>query len=347
MQFESLNGKDKVKGFAAAMVLGVAYASSIGGIATLIGTVPNMVFVRIFESSFPLAPKISFTSWMLVALPISTVLIFATWLLLRFLYFRSVNNLGIDKESVKSEYSSLGRMSFEEKVVASLMTMTALLWIFRSDILIGAFTIPGWSNLLAFGKMIDDSTIVVFTALLMFFIPSRSAKGEFIANSEMLVKIPWDVIILFGGGFAISDAFQSTGLAKIISSNLSVLNNANPFLVIVVICTLLTFLTELTSNTATTQTVLPILAATAVAMQINPLLFMIPATISASMAFMLPVATPPNAIIFGTGRIRIIQMAKTGFILNWIGVIVISLMFYYLGMLVFGIEPSVFPVWGK
>ena len=236
-------------------------------------------------------------------------------------------------------------MTYEEKTLTLIMIATALLWIFRGDLELGFATIPGWSNLLSFGKMIDDSTVAVFIALLMFFIPSKT-KDKFIADGSMLAQIPWDVIILFGGGFAIADAFQSTGLAALISANLTALKNVNPLIMVVVICTLITFLTELTSNTATTQTVLPILAATAVAMQVNPLLFMIPATISASMAFMLPVATPPNAIIFGTGRIKIQQMARTGFILNWIGVVVISLMFYYLGMLVFDINPNLFPVWG-
>ena len=345
LQMEFLNGKENVKGFSAALVLGVAYTASIGGIATLVGTVPNMVFVRIFEASFPAAPQISFTSWMLFALPISAVLIFSTWLLIKFLLLRKEKSLCINKDFIEEEHGRLGKMTYEEKTLTLIMIATALLWIFRGDLELGFATIPGWSNLLSFGKMIDDSTVAVFIALLMFFIPSKT-KDKFIADGSMLAQIPWDVIILFGGGFAIADAFQSTGLAALISANLTALKNVNPLIMIVIICTLITFLTELTSNTATTQTVLPILAATAVAMQVNPLLFMIPATISASMAFMLPVATPPNAIIFGTGRIKIQQMARTGFILNWIGVVVISLMFYYLGMLVFDINPNLFPVWG-
>jgi len=346
LQFENLNGKPQVIGFAAALLLGVAYASSVGGVATLVGTVPNLVFVKIFQSTFPLGPKISFATWMMAAMPISAVLLVLIWMVLKFMLLRKGSKLNVDKSFIENESKKLGKMTYEENVLTFLLFLVAFLWIFRVDLELGFVTIPGWSNLLTFGEYIDDSSVAVFVAVLLFFIPSRNSAGNYLADVTVIRKVPWDVIILFGGGFAIADAFQSTGLASIISSNLTVLGDIDPIFMLLAICGLLTFLTELTSNTATTQTVLPILAATAVAMQINPLLLMIPATISASMAFMLPVATPPNAIIFGTGRVKIYQMARVGLVLNFIGIVVISLMFYFLGMLIFDITPGEFPFWG-
>ncbi len=346
LQLEEVNDKKKVRQFAVAILLGVAYASSIGGIATLVGTVPNLVFVKIFSTSFPAAPEINFTTWMLAAFPISAVMLVLTWLVLRFMLLKAEHEIKIEKKYIIEENKRLGPMSYEESVVLFLLILLALLWIFRADIELGSFTIPGWSNIFTFGHMIDDSTVAVFIAALLFFLPSRTQKGEFLADNTIFKKIPWDIIILFGGGFAVAHAFKETGLATIISSNLTVLDNIPPIMIIVIVCGLLTFLTELTSNTATTQTVLPILAATAVAMKINPLLLMVPATLSASMAFMLPVATPPNAVVFGSGRIKIYEMARIGIILNFIGMVVISIMFYYLGMWLYDIVPNVMPAWG-
>ncbi len=346
LQMEEINDKQNVRSFAIAILLGIAYASSIGGIATLVGTVPNLVFVKIFSTSFPNAPEINFTTWMMAALPISAVMLVITWLVLKFILLKTGQKIKIDRNYILNENKKLGPMSYEESVVLFLLVSLALLWVFRADIELGSFTIPGWSNIFTFGYMIDDSTVAVFIAALLFFIPSRTKKGEFLTDNTIFKKIPWDIIILFGGGFAVAGAFKQTGLATIISSNLTVLNNVPPIMIIIIVCGLLTFLTELTSNTATTQTVLPILAATAVAMQINPLLLMVPATLSASMAFMLPVATPPNAIIFGSGRIKIFEMARIGIILNFIGMVVISVMFYYLGMWLYDIVPNVMPAWG-
>ncbi len=346
LKMEEVNEKQRVRGFSTAMLLGIAYGSSIGGIATIVGTPPNLVFARIFATSFPKAPEIYFSTWMMVALPISVVMLVLTWLVLQYVLLRKKDNLKVDREYIINEDKNLGAMSYEEKVIAFLLLLLTLLWFFRADLELGSFTIPGWARLFSFGKMIDDSTVAVFIAVLLFFIPSKSKPGTFMIDNSIFKKIPWDIIILFGGGFAIAHAFKTSGLAVFISSHLTILNDVSPIVMIIAICGLLTFLTELTSNTATTQTVLPILAATAIAMQVNPLLFMVPATISASMAFMMPVATPPNAIIFGTGRIRIYEMARVGIILNFIGMVVITVLFYYIGTLVFNIDPTQFPVWG-
>jgi sodium-dependent dicarboxylate transporter 2/3/5 len=162
---------------------------------------------------------------------------------------------------------------------------------------------------------------------------------------DVITKLPWGIVLLFGGGFALAKGFQVSGLSAFIGNKFAGLSGTPPFLMVIVICLTITFLTELTSNTATTEMILPILASVAVAMKVNPLLLMIPATLSASCAFMMPVATPPNAIIFGSGRIKISEMARTGVIINCIGVVVISTIFYLLGRIIFSIDPGVFPEW--
>lgn len=347
LQMEETNDAAKVKHFAIAILLGIAYASSIGGIATLVGTVPNLVFARIFETTFPAGPKINFSTWMLTGMPISIIMLIITWLILKFTLLKSRNKLHIDSEYIIEENRKLGKMSYEERVITFLLVTLALLWIFRADLVLGSFVIPGWSRLLPFGRMLDDSTVAVGIAAMFFLIPSRTKKGEFLADNTIFRGIPWHIIILFGGGFAVADAFKETELARIISSNLTFIEHIHPIIIIMIISVLLMLLTELTSNTATTQTVLPILAATAVGMHLNPLLLMVPATLAASMAFMLPVATPPNAIVFGSGRLKIYEMARIGVFVNLSAVIVISIMFYYLGMFIFNINPYAFPWWAK
>jgi len=197
--------------------------------------------------------------------------------------------------------------------------------------------------------MIDDGTVAVFMASLLFFLPTRSqnAKTATLMDVTVFKNLPWDIVILFGGGFALAKGFQVTGLADFIGNKLQVLAGFSTVAMIGIICTTLTFLTELTSNTATTQMVLPILASIAVAMKTNPLLLMIPATLSASCAFMMPVATPPNAIVFGSGRVRIGEMVKAGLLINLVGVVIITALFLLLGTAVFSIKIGVLPVWAK
>jgi len=166
-----------------------------------------------------------------------------------------------------------------------------------------------------------------------------------VMSPDVVRKLPWDIVLLFGGGFALAKGFQSSGLSALIGDRFGGLAGLPPFAMIVLVSLALTFLTELTSNTATTQMILPILASVAYAMKVNPLLLMIPATLSASCAFMMPVATPPNAIIFGSGRVRIAEMARAGLLINLIGVLVIATFFYFVGSAIFGIDPAAFPSW--
>ena len=343
-KLENEFGLEKTHNFTVTILLSIAYSCSLGGVATLIGTPPNLVMVKTLEVLFPNAPGISFGNWMILALPISLIMLVFVAILLTKILFKVDKDVKLDKEFIEDEYKQLGKFSSEEKAISIVFLTTALLWIFRSDILLGFITIPGWSNLLPTAGFINDGTVAISMAFILFLIPSKSGKRALL-DQTAFSKVPWGIILLFGGGFALAKGFSSTGLSDFLGDQLSGLSSVSPILVIIITATLVTFLTELTSNTALTQTILPIVASVSVAIGLNPLLLMLTATISASMAFMLPVATPPNTIIFAGGRIKILEMAKTGFALNIIGVIVISLMVYYLGNLIFGL--NTFPVWAN
>jgi sodium-dependent dicarboxylate transporter 2/3/5 len=343
-KLENEFGQEKTHNFTVTILLSIAYSCTLGGVATLIGTPPNLVMVKMLEVLFPNAPAISFGNWMIFALPISLIMLVFVAILLTKILFKVDKDVKLDKVFIEDEYKQLGKFSSEEKAISIIFLTTALLWIFRSDILLGFITIPGWSNLLPTAGFINDGTVAITMAFILFLIPSKSGKRALL-DQTAFSKVPWGIILLFGGGFALAKGFSSTGLSDFIGGQLSGLSSVSPILVIIITATLVTFLTELTSNTALTQTILPIVASVSIAIGLNPLLLMLTATISASMAFMLPVATPPNTIIFAGGRIKILEMAKTGFALNIIGVIVISLMVYYLGNLIFGLDT--FPVWAK
>jgi sodium-dependent dicarboxylate transporter 2/3/5 len=327
------------------LLLGIAYAASIGGIATLIGTPPNLSFTRILQINFPNAPEISFSSWFMFGLPLSIIFLLIAWWLLSYMYASKKTLLNTNRNLFRDEYQSLGKMSYEEKVVLICFVLLAILWLFRKDIALGFVTIPGWTSLLPVPGFIDDGTIAITVALLLFIIPSRNNPGRRLMDWQSAVRLPWGIVLLFGGGFALASGFKDSGLSIWVGEHLAGLGGFPTLFIIAGICLMMTFLTELTSNTATTEMVLPILGSLAAAIQINPLLLMIPATLSASCAFMLPVATPPNAIIFGTGRIRMNHMVRTGIILNFIGVVLVVLAVYLIGRFVFDIDLSQFPDW--
>jgi sodium-dependent dicarboxylate transporter 2/3/5 len=335
--------------FTTCLMLGIAYGCSLGGIATLVGTPPNLSFARIFQITFPQADSVTFGTWFIMGLPISVVMIVIVWLMLTKIIFRIPSHLTVDRSIVNKEYKELGFMSFEEKSVLIIFSLTAILWVFRKKLIIGSVSIPGWSQLIPYPTLIDDATVAIFMAMLMFLIPTRTkgTKYSTIIGPDVIKKLPWNIVLLFGGGFALAKGFQVTGLSAFIGNKFSGLAGMPPIIVIVIVCFGLTFLTELTSNTATTEMILPILASVAIAIKTNPLMLMIPATISASCAFMMPIATPPNAIVFGSGRIKISEMAKAGIFINIIGVIIITVMFYLIGTVVFSIDPGVFPEWAQ
>ena len=347
LQMESRFGRGETHSFTLGLMLGIAYACSIGGMATLVGTPPNLAFARIFQISFPQAEPIAFGSWFVMGLPIATVMLVVVWLLLTRVFFRVPGHLTLDRTIVAREYAGLGRPSYEERVVMAIFSLTALLWVFRSPLHLGPVTIPGWSQLMPHPDMMDDGTVALFMALLLFLIPTRSddADSPTIMGAGGIMKLPWGIVLLFGGGFALAKGFQVSGLSDLIGSRFSSLADLHPLVMVGLICLTLTFLTEVTSNTATTQMILPILASLSMEMQVNPLLLMIPATLSASCAFMMPVATPPNAIVFGSGRIRIHEMARVGLFINFVGVLLIATLFYAIGPTVLSFDPGSFPDW--
>lgn len=339
-------GKKEVSKYSIGLLLGIAYSASIGGVATLVGTPPNLSFARIFSIYFPDAPIISFASWFVFALPITIVLFFITWLFLYYTFRPKKSDWNINmKISFKEQYKELGPIKYEEIIVLIDFITVALLWLFRKDLNLGFIRIHGWENLFSTPQFINDGTVAIFMAIILFAIPSRNKSGKQIMTWKTANKLPWNIVLLFGGGFALASGFKASGLSMWFGEQLSFAADFPPILVIATVCFMLTFLTELTSNTATTEMFLPILAGLAITIEVNPLLFMIPATISASMAFMLPVATPPNAIIFGTNKIKMSQMARTGILLNFIGIIVVTLISYYWGQIIFNINPDVFPEW--
>jgi sodium-dependent dicarboxylate transporter 2/3/5 len=348
-QMEEKFGEPETHTFSVGLMLGIAYACSLGGIATLVGTPPNLSFARIFAISFPQAPPVTFGLWFLLGVPISAIMLVVVWFLLTKVFFRVPANIITDRSLVDQEYEALGPSSFEEKIVLIVFFSTALLWVFRVKLNLGFLSIPGWSQLLPTAKLLDDGTVAMFMASIMFLIPTRTqgVDSATIMGPDVIRNLPWDIVLLFGGGFALAQGFQTTGLSTLIGNQFAGLAGMPPIIMIVLICLTLTFLTELTSNTATTEMILPILASVSYAMTVNPLLFMIPATVSASCAFMMPVATPPNAIVFGSRRVSIAEMARTGFFINLIGVVVITAIFYFVGTFVFSIDPSVFPDWAK
>jgi len=281
---------------------------------------------------------------MAFAMPLSLVLAVLT-----FLYLRRVvlgrHHVDIDRAVVRQEYAALGPMSREEKIVFYAFWAFVLLIVTRADVNMGETVIRGWASRLGVAGFVSDGTVSIAVAFVLFLIPARGGKGFVLTGGDAINRLPWDIIILLGGGFALAKAFQVSGLSAYLGGQLAVLGGVHPLILILAVCALITFLTELTSNTATTQVVLPIIASMCVALGINPLLLMVPVTITASCAFMLPVATPPNAIVFGTHRITVRQMARTGFALNLIGIVTITLAMYFVGRLAFGIDLDILPEW--
>jgi solute carrier family 13 (sodium-dependent dicarboxylate transporter), member 2/3/5 len=325
------------------LLLGIAYAASIGGIATLIGTPPNLALAEIFRLTFDAAPPITFLRWLLFGLPVSTVLFVLAFLYLRVAVLRG-RTFPLDRELLRREYAALGRMRWEERAVLVVFAAFALLLLTRADIVLGGTTLHGWASRLGVAGSVGDGTVAIGVALILFLIPAGTRRGCLL-DTGAVRGLPWDIVVLFGGGFALARAFQASGLSAYLGNRLIALGQLPPVVLVLAICTLLTFLTELTSNTATTQVVLPIIASMCVALDLNPLLLMVPATVSASCAFMLPVATPPNAIVFGTYRLRIADMARAGLVLNLLGIVVVTILMMTLGRWVFGIDLQAPPTW--
>jgi solute carrier family 13 (sodium-dependent dicarboxylate transporter), member 2/3/5 len=313
------------KRFATAILIGLAYSASIGGLATLVGTPTNMIFYRAWKESFPLSEEVNFLSWMKIGVPVSLALLLFTWALLNYFFIRKYEKPPITKQFFRDELRKLGKMGYEEKAVFGIFIMTAALWFTRSSIDFGAFRYPGWASL--FGKhmeFIQDSTVAIFAAILLFLIPSRSEKGKFLMSWSDAEKLPLDIILLFGGGFALALGFDRSGLSDWIAGQLHGLQGLPLPVVILGMCVTITIISEFASNVASIQLMLPILLALYKPLGISPLVLLIPATMSASLGFMLPVATAPNTIVFGTRRIRTRDMYSIGIWVDLAGILLIT-----------------------
>ncbi len=324
--------------FSTVLLLSIAYSASIGGIGTLIGTPPNIVLAGQMNILFPEIPEIGFFQWMKVGLPLVIIFLPLVWW-----YLTSVaiplKQEPIDDAGgvINEEISKMGKIKKEEALVLTVFVTTCLGWIFRKTIIIGPFTIPGWSDLLGISQYVHDSTVAIVAALILFMIPVDLKQRRYLLDWESARKMPWGILLLFGGGFALAKGFEVSGLSLWIGESLRGFSALPVILMIAVTCIIITFLTEVTSNTATATMILPVLAAMSVGMGMHPLLLMLPATLSASCAFMLPIATPPNAIVFGSGKIPIRMMAKTGLVLNFAGIFLVTFLVYFISFKIFDI----------
>ncbi|MGB3948016.1 MAG: DASS family sodium-coupled anion symporter [Bacteroidia bacterium] len=320
--YKQENHSDKI---ATAFLIGLAYSASIGGMATLVGTPTNMIFLREYQDKFPANNDINFFSWFTTAFPISFILLIVAFYVLKFLFLKQVEKIKIEKHYFTTEYKKLGTMGFEEKIIAIVFLITSILWFTRSDIDFGLFKMKGWSSLFPYKEYFHDSTVAIFMALLLFFIPSKKAKGEKLISWQDASKLPFDIILLFGGGFALAKGFDTSGLSNWISFKLNIASSVNIYLFILIMCAIITIISEFASNVACIQIMLPILFAIQKNMDVPVLMIIIPATLAASLGFMLPVATAPNTIVYSSQRIKVKDMMRVGFILNIIGILIILL----------------------
>ncbi|ERS12434.1 MULTISPECIES: SLC13 family permease [Marinobacter] len=309
-----------VRKYATALLLAIAYSASIGGIATLIGTPPNALLAAYLSENQGIS--VGFAQWMVLGVPVTLLMLMLTW------WWLTRRDFGIGQASdsdqmIRDELAKLGVMSRGERLVAVVFVITATAWIFRP--LLSASLMP-W---------LSDTGIAIAAAIAMFLIPVDTRERTFVLDWDSANKLPWGVLLLFGGGLAMAGVISSSGLAEWIASSLGVAGALPTIVMMVIVATVIIFLTEVTSNTATAAAFLPLLGALAMAQDVSPLLLTVPAAIAASCAFMMPVATPPNAIVFSSGHMQISDMIKAGFVLNLMGIVVVTLITYGLLGLVF------------
>lgn len=306
--------------FGIALMLGIAYAASIGGVATLIGTPPNAVLAG--AANEMLGIEIGFVQWMVVGVPLTLILLPACWFVLVRLLYKPGPLAGDARLILEEERKALGRADRGERVVGVIFVLTALAWLLRSEKVLGGLTIPGINT---FAPEVRDSTIAIAAGALLFLIPVDWRKGEFALDWTSVRRgVPWGVLVLFGGGLSLARAMDQSGLAAWIGGGVTGLGFLPSVLVFGGVAALFVFLTELTSNLATTTMAMPVMVGVAGGLGLAPIALMATAAMAASMAFMLPVATPPNAIVFGSGYLTIPQMVRAGLVMNVISILVIT-----------------------
>ena len=303
--------------FRKALMLAIAYAASIGGVATLIGTPPNLVFVGVVKDMYHI--EVSFLQWFLIGFPLAIILmLICWWYLTRIGFPLHQATLHGGKAEMDARHSRLGKMSKAERHVSIVFVLMAVAWIIRSFLL--QKLIPG----------LDDTIIAMIGGVVLFILPSGSPIKSGILTWEDAGKLPWGIILLFGGGMALAESFETSGLATWIGARMAGLSVLGHFAVILLVVAIVNFLTEFTSNLATVTMILPVLAPIAIAAGLPPLWLMAGATMAASCGFMMPAGTPPNAIAFGSGYLRIMDMIRTGFVMNVISIILITCIVYFL-----------------
>ncbi|MCK0177884.1 DASS family sodium-coupled anion symporter [Flavobacteriaceae bacterium S0862] len=322
--------EDENEIFGKALMLSIAYSASIGGVATLIGTPPNLIFAGILEEQYNV--EMTFSKWIIYGLPISIILLFICWKYMTTVAFSfTQKDFPGGKAEIKRLLKNLGKISYEEKTVLIVFCITAFLWMTRSFLI--SKLIPA----------IDDTIIAMASATILFILPTKKRKEKKIINWESAVKLPWGILLLFGGGLALAEGFKTSGLAEWIGAQVTQFENLPLFALLFVLILAVNFLTEITSNLATTAMLLPVIAPIALILDVHPFTLMVGITVAASCAFMLPVATPPNAIVFGSGYLKIPDMMRTGILMNVISVILITLITYYLLPFLWDFDPNIFP----
>ena len=315
--------KDENLIFGKALMLAIAYSASIGGMATLIGTPPNLVLAGVIESTYH--TEITFSQWFMFGFPISVILLFICWVYLtKFAFKFNQKEFPGGKSEIEKQLKELGKISYEEKAILSVFLLTAIAWISRS------FLLVKWL------PEIDDTIIAIIASIVLFLVPN-SKKNKALISWEDTVKLPWGILILFGGGMALALGFESTGLASWIGNQLTSLEGVSVFVLLLILITSVNFLTEITSNMATTAMLLPVLVSLATVIDVHPYILLVSATVAASCAFMLPVATPPNAVVFGSGYLKIEDMVRKGIWMNIISIIILTLIVYYILPLMWGL----------
>ena len=313
--------------FGKVLMLGIAYSASIGGFSTLYGTPPNLILKSNIQQFFNYT--IDFDQWFLLALPLSITLLFICWIYLVNFSFTLSSESSISKNQIIKKIKELGKIKYEEVVVLIIFLLFVITLLLKRKIQIYIISI-------------DDTIIAIFYAILLFIFNSKDGNKKII-NWKDSAKLPWGIVLLFGGGLALAAAMQGSGLTLWIGEKLYGLNNFSLLMIILSIVFVVNFLTEITSNLATVSMILPILATLSISLGLHPFVIMISATIAASCAFMLPVATPPNAVVFGSGYLRIKDMIKTGLLMNLISILLVTLYVYYILPEILGIDITVFP----
>jgi sodium-dependent dicarboxylate transporter 2/3/5 len=314
--------------FAAALLLGLAFSATIGGMATPVGTPPNMYFFKAFKEAFPSDNELNFLKWSAIGYPISFTFLLFTFFVLKTYFFKGGVKLEIGKDYFSNNYRALGKFSWEEKWVFGIFIFCIFAWFTRADIAFSSFTFKGWNNMFKVPRFVDDSFVALLAALALFLIPSKKNKGEALLIWEDAKKLRYDIILMFGSGFALAYGFESSGLSTWLAESLKVLKGVPPVLIILGICCIVTLISEFASNIASIQLAIPIMMALQKDLELPALLLMMPATFAASLGFMLPVATAANTIVFGTKQIEIKDMFKVGIVLDIVGILIITLMCY-------------------